>query len=418
MDGESMRILFFTHYYPPEVNAPASRTSEHCREWVRHGHEATVVTCAPNHPSGKIYPGYRNQMFQTEMIDGVKVIRLWTFLAANDGFLLRTLNYVSYLVVATLSMPFLPKADVVVTTSPQFFCGLTGLTARFLKRAPWVLEIRDLWPESIVTVGAMKKGVAIRHLEAIEAIAYRCADRIVSVTDSFVSHIEARGGAGKVEVIKNGVDLTLFSTRADEEEIKRRFGLEGRFVAAYIGTHGMAHGLDTALDAAALLRDDPRIGFLLVGDGSERRRLQARAKAMKLDNLRIIGQLPKTDMPAVWAATDVSLILLRKSEAFKKVIPSKMFEAMAMACPIVLGVEGEAKELLQAAGAGLAITPESAAELAANVVRLAEDRELAAGLGNRGLAHVRENFDREKLAARFLDLLVSAVTHKRIEPSS
>lgn len=400
-----MRIAFFTHYYPPEVNAPASRTSEHSREWARRGHEVTVVTCVPNHPSGKIYPGYKNKLFQTELIDGVKVVRLWTFVAANERFLFRTMNYVIYSIAATVALPFLPKADVIVTTSPQFFCGLVGFTARLVKRAPWVLEIRDLWPESIVTVGAMKKGAAIRLLEAIEAFAYREADRIVSVTESFVPHIEARGGAKKIEIIKNGVDLSLFSGAASGDEIKRRFNLEGRFVAAYVGTHGMAHGLDTILDAAALLKNDPRIGFLLVGDGAERCRLQERAKRMKLDNVRVVGQLPKSDMPAVWAATDASLILLRNSDAFKKVIPSKMFEAMAMARPIVLGVEGEAKDLLEKANAGMAAPPESAEDLAAAVSKLAGDAELCRRFGQNGLTHVREHFDRSKLALRYLELL-------------
>ncbi len=400
-----MRIVFFTHYYPPEVNAPASRTSEHSREWARRGHEVTVVTCVPNHPSGKIYPGYKNKFFQTEMIDGVKVVRLWTFVAANERFFLRTMNYMAYMIAATIALPFLPKVDVIISTSPQFFCGLTGFLARLVKRAPWVLEIRDLWPESIVTVGAMKKGSAIRLLEVIETFAYRQADRIVSVTESFVPHIEARGGAGKVEVVKNGVDLSLFGCLADGKEIKRRFNLEDRFVAAYVGTHGMAHGLDTILDAAAVLKNETRIGFMLVGDGAERRRLQDRDEAMKLDNVRIVGQLPKSDMPAVWAATDASLILLRKSDAFKKVIPSKMFEAMAMARPIVLGVEGEARELLENACAGMAITPESAKDLAVAVSKLSGDAELSARFGRKGLVYVREHFDRSKLASRYIEIL-------------
>src|SRR5262249_33762140 len=164
----------------------------------------------------------------------------------------------------------------------------------------------------------------------------------------------------------------------------------------YVGTHGMAHRLDTVLDSADRLRDDPRIGFLLVGDGAERNRLVERASHMRLNNLRIVGQLPKEDMPAVLAATDVSGILLKKGETFTKVLPSKMFEAMAMECPIVLGVEGEAKQLLEEAGAGIAITPESAEELMEAVVRLANDPGLRQRLGRQGLAHVRANFDRTK----------------------
>lgn len=405
-----MRIVFFSHYYPPEVNAPASRTSEHARLWARAGHVVVVVTCAPNHPGGKLYPGYKNRLYQTETIDGVHVVRVWTFLAANEGFLRRTINYLTYALSATLAMMWLRRPDVVVSTSPQFFCGLTGLIARTMRRVPWVLEIRDLWPESIVTVGAMRKGLTVRLLERLEALAYRRADGIVSVTDSFVAHIVARGGAeGKIAVVKNGVDLSLFRRGASGEGVKRKFGLGGSFVAAYVGTHGMAHGLDTVLEAANLLRDDTRIGFLLVGDGAERERLVEKAAALKLDNLRIVGQLPKPEMPGIWAATDVSMILLRQSDTFKKVLPSKMFEAMAMGCPIVLGVEGEARELLEAAGAGIAITPESAEELAAAVVRLADDRELGARLGASGAAHVREHYDREKLAMTYIEVLEGVV---------
>ncbi|OBS51666.1 glycosyltransferase family 4 protein, partial [Methylosinus sp. 3S-1] len=379
-----MRILMLSHYYAPEVNAPASRTSEHSRAWARAGHRVTVVTCAPNHPRGKIYPGYRNWLFQREVIDGVEVVRLWTLLNANEGFLLRTLSYLSFLVAATAAAPFLPRPDVIVSTSPQFFCGLAGRVLRAVKRCPWVLEIRDLWPESIVSVGAMRKGLAIRFLEALEASAYRRADGVVVVADSFVEHVaERRRRREAIHVIKNGVDLDLFQP-GDGAEIRARFDLGDRIVAAYVGTHGMAHGLDTLLDAAALLRDDPRIGFLLVGDGAERARLVERAREMRLDNVRIVGQLPKRDMPAVWSATDVSLILLRRTETFTKVLPSKMFEAMAMARPIALGVEGEAAALLAEAGAGLAVEPENAPALAAAVRRLAEDAALRARLGAAG----------------------------------
>ncbi len=404
-----MRILFFSHYFPPEVNAPASRTFEHCRLWAQAGHDVTVITCAPNHPRGEIYRGYKNRLFHLETLEGVRVARVWTFLAANEGFLRRILNYLSYTVFAVLAALRLERPDVIISTSPQFFCGLTGLLAKAMRGAPWVLEIRDLWPESIVTVGAMRKGVAIRFLEWLESLAYRRADHIVSVTDSFVPHITARGGTGKISVIKNGADLAFFKPGTGSEEFKKTLGFEGRFVAAYVGTHGMAHALDTVLDAARLLSDDRRIGFLLVGDGAERARLVARAQTMNIDNLRIVGQLPKTDMPIVWAATDASLILLKKDDLFKTVLPSKMFEAMAMERPIVLGVEGEACAMLEEAGAGIAITPESAEELVAAVVKLADNPGLTAKLGRQGGAYAREHYDRAKLARRYLDLLESVI---------
>jgi glycosyltransferase involved in cell wall biosynthesis len=403
------RIVFFSHYYPPEVNAPASRTCEHARVWAQAGHDVVVVTCAPNHPTGEVYPGYANRLWSSEIIDGVRVVRVWTFLAANEGFLWRTLNYVSYAVSATLAVPRLKRPDVVVSTSPQFFCGLAGLMAKSLRGVPWVLEIRDLWPESIVTVGAMRKGMTVRFLEWLERLAYRRADQIVSVTDSFVPHIAARGGAGKITVIKNGADLLRFQRQGRGDEARARLGVEGRFVAAYVGTHGMAHGLDTILRAADLLRGDPRIVFLLVGDGAERQRLDAQRASMGLSNVIMLGQQPKDAMPGIWAATDVSLILLRADPLFHKVLPSKMFEAMAMGCPIVLGVEGEAAQLLADAAAGIAIPPESAQELAAAVTRLADDAGLCHRYGDAGEAHVREHYDRTRLAMRYLDVLGDAI---------
>ncbi|GLS76953.1 glycosyltransferase family 4 protein [Oharaeibacter diazotrophicus] len=401
-----MRILFLTHYYAPEVNAPASRTAEHCRIWARAGHEVTVVTGTPNHPQGTPYPGYGNPIWRRETVDGVDVVRLWTFLAANEGFGRRTANYVSYAAAATAAAPFLPKADVVVSTSPQFFCGLAGWPMRLAKRARWVLEIRDLWPESIVAVGAMKASPAIRMLERLEAFAYRRADAVVAVANAFVPHIaERRGRAEGVEVFVNGVDLSAFSPGGDGAAAKRALGLEGRFVAAYVGTHGMAHGLDTLLDAADRLRHRPDIVFLLVGDGAERKALEAARAARGLDNVVMLGQRPKSDMPAIWSATDVSLIHLRRSDLFKKVLPSKMAEAMGMERPIVLGVEGEAETVLRAAGAGIAVPPEDADALAAAVVRLADDPAAAAAHGRAGRAYAEARLDRGRIALDYLDLL-------------
>lgn len=400
-----MHIVIFCHYYPPEVNAPASRISELATAWVTEGHRVTVITSAPNHPSGVLYPGYTNKLFQSDTLDGVEVVRVWTYLAPNAGFARRIGNYLSYMITALMAVPRVDRPDVIISTSPQFFCGLAGLGARWLRRVPWVFEVRDLWPESIVSVGAMKKGIAIKFLEWLERQAYRQADRVVSVTDSFVPHIVKRRGRDDVIVIKNGVNLNLFHKDQDGEATKARFGLEGRIVAAYVGTHGMAHGLDTVLDAAALLADEPDIGFLLVGDGAERTRLKARAEELGLVNLHIAGQLPRDEMPEVWSATDISLIVLKKSDTFKSVLPSKMFEAMAMECPIVLGVEGEAKALLEEASAGLAITPENAHELANAVRKLVIEPNTRAKLGANGLAHARENYDRSKQAARYLRLL-------------
>ena len=203
-----MHILFLTHYFPPEVNAPASRTFEHCRAWVKAGHEVTVITCAPNHPQGKLHEGYRNRFFQVETVEGIRVVRVWTLLASNEGFSRRTLNYLTYAMSAVFAAPRVRRPDVIVSTSPQFFCGLAGMPFKWMRWAPWVLEIRDLWPESIVSVGAMKKGAAIRFLEWVERRAYANADHIVSVTDSFVDHIAQNGGRADRVVSSSRTALT------------------------------------------------------------------------------------------------------------------------------------------------------------------------------------------------------------------
>lgn len=404
--GRAMRLLVLTHYYPPEVNAPASRLSENARAWVRAGHRVTVVTCAPNHPHGKLYPGYRNRLFQREVIDGVEVIRVWTWIAANEGFLPRIANYLSYLVSVALQLWRLPAADIVLSSSPQFFCGLAGWLLR-RKRRPWVLEIRDLWPESIIAVGAMRRGLAIRALEAIEAFAYRRADLVVPVTDSFVAHIRARRPDGPICVVKNGVDLSVYR-HADSAEVaafRDAHGLTGKFVASYVGTHGMAHGLDAVLDAAERLRARTDIVFLLVGGGAERARLASARAERGLDNVVMLEQQPKSAMPVIWSASDAALVLLRRLDTFKSVLPSKMFEAMALGVPMILGVEGEAKALMEDAGAGIAIVPEDAAQLADAVVRLADDPLERKQMGTRGQSFVAAHFDRNRLADVYLERL-------------
>ena len=408
-----MRILFLSHYFPPEINAPASRTYEHCKVWAAAGHQVTVVTCFPNHPAGIIYPPYRNRLWQREERDGIDVIRLLTYATANEGFVKRTANYLLYLVMVALFVWRLPKADVVVSTSPQFFCGLAGYLVSRVKRAPWVLEIRDLWPESILAVGAIKNRRVIAALERLERFAYAKAARIVSVTDSFVPHIEACGGAGKTEVVKNGADLSLFKPQPRDDAFARQLGVEGKFVAAYVGTHGMAHGLDSLLEAARLLRDDARFAFVMAGGGAERARLVEKRDALGLDNVIMLEQMAKEDMPRLWSICDASLVLLRDLPLFTSVIPSKIFESMAMGVPILLGVRGESAAIIEAAGCGKAIPPEDPEVLAQALREMADDPALCAHWREAGEVYVREHFDRAVLAMRFLQIVKEA--HKSHE---
>lgn len=364
------------------------------------------MTCAPNHPQGRVYEGYRNRIYQRETKDGINIVRVWTFVTANEGFLKRTLNYISYMCSACIVSLVLPKADIVLSTSPQFFNGLAGYIVSKLRRIPWVLEIRDLWPESIVAVGAIKNSVIISLLEWIERFAYRKADRIVPVTESFKTYMLAKGiEARKITVVKNGVDLAQYAPRDGASALAEELGVEGKFVVSYFGTHGMAHHLQTILHAAHRLNGSKNIIFLMVGDGAERRALLQMRDDMALGNVMMLDQQPKSRMRDFWALSDISLVLLKKSDLFKTVIPSKIFESLAMTKPIILGVEGESADLLRAAKAGICIEPEQADELATCVLELSQNPERCQQLGRNGRRYVMEHFDRIVLARKLASVL-------------
>jgi hypothetical protein len=403
-----MHILFLTDNFPPEVNAPASRTHEHCRLWVKAGHQVTVITCAPNFPKGRVFDGYRNAWHQEEQVDGMRVIRVWSWISANEGFALRIADYVSYMLTAIWAGLRVRGVDVVVGTSPQFFTACAAHVLGRLKRRPWVFELRDLWPESIKAVGAMQDSAAIRALERLELHLYRRAARIVSVTQSFRRTLIARGIDGaKIDVVTNGVDIARFSPRARDAALERRLGFEGCFVAGYIGTHGMAHALETLLDAAEQLQARPDghdIRLLLLGDGARKAGLQADAARRGLKNVVFVDTVPKDEVARWWSLLDVSVIHLRRTELFTTVIPSKLFECMGMGIPVLHGVQGESADIVREHGAGEVFEPQNAGQLVQALLRLKSDpalRERYRAQALAGAAH----YDRRALGLRMLAVL-------------
>ncbi len=404
-----MHILFLTHYFPPEVNAPASRTFENAKRWVGAGHKVTVLTCAPNHPRGILYPGYKNRLFQWDTLEGIRILRVFTFLSPNAGFTRRALSYLSFMLSAAIFCPLVSEIDIVVSTSPQFFCGMAGLWVSRLKRKPWVLEIRDLWPESIRAVGQAINPIMIRCLEGLQTFLYKRADLIISVTHSFKQHIAKKGISGeRISVLTNGVDLEHFQPVSKKELVRggnAHAELAGKFVVSYIGTHGMAHGLETVLRAAEILRSYGDILFLLIGDGAERDRLLRKRNEAGLENVLMLPQQPKEKMPEFLALSDACMILLKKRDLFKMVIPSKIFEAMGMERPVILGVAGESQGIVEEADCGICIEPENPQQLADAVLKLFNDPELAAGMGRNGRRRVIAAYNREALAGTYLGIL-------------
>lgn len=407
-----MQIVFFSHYYAPEGNAPASRTAEHCQRWAQGDeHRVTVITCAPNVPDGRVYSGYRNRFRPTrEVIDGVEVIRVWTWIQPGGGKLSLMLNYLSYLVTALLTFFFVVRRpDVIIATTPQFFCGIAGVVAGKLRRVPTVLEVRDIWPESIVTVGAMKRGWMIRVLEKLERWMYRHATHLVAVGPGYRENIlEKVDVRDRISMVTNGVDPAQFAPVADDGELRKRYDLGERLVCSYTGTIGRAHGLEIVVRAAQRLQDSQaeQIAFLIVGGGANRDHLrQAVIEAGVQDRVVLTGRLDKSQMPAVLAASDVCLVHLSKVDLFEHVIPSKIFETMAMEKPIIMGVKGRAREIVLQAEAGVPLEPENDEELANLLDQFFDNPEGLVEMGKRGRGFVKEYFDRDLLASDLLQIL-------------
>ncbi|MHB8108685.1 MAG: glycosyltransferase family 4 protein [Syntrophorhabdaceae bacterium] len=396
-----MKILFITDNFPPEVNAPATRTYEHCLEWISLGAETTVITCAPNFPHGRVYEGYSNRLYKTEIMNGIRVIRVWSYITANRGFVRRILDYFSFACSAFLAGLF-RRTDIIIATSPQFFTTFAACALSAVRRKPWIFELRDLWPESIKTVGAMKDGVVIRLLEKIELFLYVNASVVVALTDAFKGRLVSRGiPEGKIRVITNGSNLELFTPTEKNTSLMHQLGFNGKFMVGYIGTHGMAHGLEFIIDAIERLGERDKFHFLFIGDGAKKEAVVRRAGEKGLDNITFLEPIQKEQVPSYLSLIDAMLVPLIRSDTFKTVIPSKIFEAAAMHKPILLGVEGQAKEIVDGYGAGLCFEPENEEDFIIQLRTLREKKDLYESF-QKGCTKLAADFDRKLLARTML----------------
>lgn len=402
----NMHILFLSDNFPPEVNAPATRTFEHCREWVKAGHSVTVITGAPNFPTGRVFPGYRNRILQVEETHGMRVVRVWTYIAPNKGVLRRTLDYLSFMISAAVSSVLVKSPDVVIGTSPQFFTPCAAYFVSRFKRIPFVFELRDLWPESIAAVGAVKPGKALKTLARLEFMLYKRAAAIVALTWAFENHLVGRGiPQSKIRVIPNGVDPDFFKPGPRPIELEKALGAEGKKVVSYIGTVGMAHAVERIVEMAGCMRDIEDILFLILGDGAEWHHIAAMARSQGLGNIRVMKSVPKEQVLDYYRLTDVFLVTLRDRQIFRTVIPSKIFEAMAMGLPIVCAVDGQCRQIVEQAGCGYFVPPEDVGAMAAAVREMVSWPQSAKAMGERGRRYVSDTFNRKALAAQYLDLL-------------
>jgi len=407
-----VRILYITQYFAPEMGAPSVRVYQLARHWVGCGHEVTVLTGFPNHPTGRVYPGYRSRIWRfvsTEDMNGVKVVRTWLLPRPNRRAWDRILTATSFMASACVTGPLLPRFDVAIATSPQLLVGIAGWWRRLIRGTPLVFEVRDLWPESIVGVGLSSEGsFFVRGLAGLARLLYAKADRVVAVNEAIRLHLEQkeRLTPEKLAVIPPGVDTAAFNPPEDRSVLRDRWNVEGRFVVAYVGTHGQAHDLKVVLDAAAALEPQtPDVLFMLVGEGADKRRLQRIVSDRNLTNVRFEAQQPLAQIPGILAASDVCLAHLRPSPVFETAVPTKLLEYMACRRPIISNVQGEAARLLNEAKAGQTIPPRDAEALAHAILSLRGDPPARDAMGRRGSEYVARHRSWSRLAEKYLNLL-------------
>lgn len=414
-----MKILYVSQYFPPEMGAPAARAAELARYWVEDGHEVTVLTGFPNHPTGIVSAEYRRRfrrLVMRENLRGVNVVRTWLFPFPNRKAYERMLNYSSFCASASTTGMFVSRPDVLIATSPQLLVGLCGWWLARIKRVPFVFEVRDLWPESLTAVGmGTSDSILNRSLGSVAGFLYKRSEHIVVVTPAFQEYLIRNWGVPpeKISVVENGVESDQFNPRANNADLRRELGAEGKFVVGYLGTMGMAHGLESVVQAATeLQRTAPNVLFLMVGEGSDKERVIKLARSQGLTNMRFVGQQPREKVPEFISISDACLVLLKKAELFKTVIPTKMLEFMSCARPVILGVDGQARKIMDQAGAGVYVEPENAAALVHVITQLAANPLVRETLGRNGRRYIVEHFSRQQTAKAYIAVLEGIVNRE------
>ena len=413
-----MRILYLSQYFPPEAGATQSRAYEMASNWVRLGHTVTMITEVPNHPSGIIPPAYHGKLYERSPLDGIDVIRVWVATSPVKNFRSRMLFYLSYMVNAFLAGIFLARGhyDLIYASSPPLFVGGAALALSWLKRLSLVFEVRDLWPESAVALGELRNPKAISMATRLEEACYKRASLIVVVTEGISQNIQNRGfAAEKLIIIPNGANMDLFVFLQEErDQIRRELGLENAFVAVYAGIHGVAQGLETLVEAARLLQDQPEVAILLIGDGPEKGKIRALAERYNSPGLRMLDEKPRSQIPAYLSAADVCLIPLKNIELFKGVLPSKLFDAWACERPVISSVDGEARRILEAAQGGWFIPPENPAALANTLKQIRSQPEICRQYGKNGRQFTLEQYSRKVQAENLAAYLENICSSSKI----
>lgn len=411
-------ILFITMYYPPEKAAAAVCLSETAKRLVQRGYEVTVLTTVPNYPTGIVPLEYRGHLVQEEMIDGVRVIRAWSYVSPNKGFLRRVLAQLSFGCLAPLfAYKRAGRPDVIIVESHPLFNAIAGRLLAWSKRCPFIFMVSDLWPESAIQLGILRNPLLIWFSERLEWSTYLQARLIWAVTAGIQQKLIWRGlPPERVFLLENGVDTERFCPLS-RTQARTELGWDDRFTVVYAGNHGLLYGMMAVLEAAVQLQAYSNIHIMFIGDGARKADMVAYAARENLKNVTFLGPVPYDQMPLVFAGADACLIPLRNMPFLEGTLPLKMFEIMASARPILLGAEGEARRLAeQEAGAAIYVEPENPESLVSSILYLYEHPEIAQALGQHGRAFAEAHFDRNLLMGMLEERLAEVLGKKRMMP--
>lgn len=398
-----MKIAFLTQYYPPEIGAPQGRISGLAAAFQRAGHTVTVLTAMPNYPSGRIHPGYGGTLHR-EVRDGVQVIRTFVYPTQRADFLHRLSSYFSFVISSAILGTFcLERPDYLIVESPPLFLGLAGIWLSWVKRCPMIFNVADLWPETAVRIGVLKRGGLAHWIsDRLERLCYRRARFVTGQTRAIVEDIAERFPWCRTYHLSNGVNSRTFQPDRRTAEARAVLGPPDACVAFYAGLHGLAQGLDRVLDAAALVTDTP-LHFVLMGDGPTKAELVRHVRERGLKNVTFLEPRPTSEVPPLLAAAD--LVVVPLVTHIPGATPSKLYEAMASGRPVVLVAEGEPASVVREGEAGLVIPPGDTAGLAAALRTLSRDPALRKRLGANGRRTAERLFDQVEIDARFVSFL-------------
>ncbi|WP_151757421.1 glycosyltransferase family 4 protein [Dictyobacter vulcani] len=417
--GGEMHILFISRYYYPEKAAAAVCVGETAKRLIRYGHQVTVLTTLPSYPTGIVPPRYRGRLLQIEFIDGVRVLRTWSYTSANRGFFKRISSYLSFgCLAALIGKKALGTPDLIIVGSPPLFNVIAAHLLTWFLHVPFIFWVADLWPESAVQLGILHNPILIKVAEWLEWQTYQRASLVWVVTEGMRTTLLRRGlRSEKIFLLPNGVDTARFYP-ISQTDARRQLGWPDMFTVLYAGTHGLTHGLHTVLDAAEKLRGQVDIRFVLLGDGAEKTTLMAEASRRQLTNIHFLQPLPHEAMPLALAASSICLAHTRKLPIFEDMLPMKMFEAMASGRPLLLALNGEAcRVAVQEARAGIYCEPENPEALATGIFYLYTHPDTMKQLSQNGRSYIQTHFDYDYLTARLheqLQLLIplsSATQH-------